>query len=94
MQASQTFTTEQITAARQFLIFKSSTQLFLTMYLSAFFRNRSDDKGPSQVDTFDSFQKKIVPWQSMLGTDIDLSRQQTTAKRRFDLIIMASLIDK
>ncbi|RUS24460.1 hypothetical protein BC938DRAFT_473545, partial [Jimgerdemannia flammicorona] len=41
------------------------------------------------------YQKKIVPWEMMLQTDIDLSRELVQKKRpRNDLIVVASLIDR
>ncbi len=43
----------------------------------------------------DNYQKKIVPWESaLLDVDLDLSQFAGTVKKRSNLILMASLIDK
>lgn len=42
-----------------------------------------------------SFQKKILPWQMMLETDVDLTKSLVQKKRRRNsLIVVASLIDR
>ncbi|KAI8390273.1 hypothetical protein BD560DRAFT_362076 [Blakeslea trispora] len=45
--------------------------------------------------TEDVFQKKIMPWEMMLETDMDLTKHLVQQKRkRNDLIVVASLIDR
>lgn len=51
---------------------------------------------PSEdITSNESFQKKILPWEMMLQTDVDLTKSLVQKKRRRnDLIVVASLIDR
>ncbi|KAI8096188.1 uncharacterized protein BX664DRAFT_323334 [Halteromyces radiatus] len=52
----------------------------------------TQDNGTAQQD---SYQKKIMPWEMMLETDIDLTKALVKEKRRRnDIIVVASLIDR
>ncbi|KAI8074159.1 hypothetical protein BC940DRAFT_290184 [Gongronella butleri] len=57
-----------------------------------------DDQSFNQADKDrldESYQKKITPWEVMLQTDIDLTKSLVTEKkRRNDIIVVASLIDR
>jgi hypothetical protein len=55
-----------------------------------------DERPKSIPETASSFQKKIVPWESMaMDLDIDYYRLGATSNRqRSDLIVVASLVDR
>ncbi|RKO87183.1 hypothetical protein BDK51DRAFT_28776, partial [Blyttiomyces helicus] len=56
----------------------------------------SDAKAPKDAVHDAPIQKKIVPWESMMETDIDLSREREdrAKKPRNPLIVVASLVNK
>ncbi|KAI9281150.1 hypothetical protein BY458DRAFT_430265 [Sporodiniella umbellata] len=48
-----------------------------------------------QSNTEDVYQKKIMPWEMMLETDMDLTKNLVKKnRRRNDLIVVASLVDR
>ncbi|CEJ01490.1 hypothetical protein RMCBS344292_15515 [Rhizopus microsporus] len=50
---------------------------------------------PSNQSSEDVYQKKIMPWEMMLETDMDLTKNLVKKnRRRNDLIVVASLIDR
>lgn len=55
-------------------------------------KDDDEEEGEKQMT---SFQKKILPWQMMLETDVDLTKSLVQKKRRRNsLIVVASLIDR
>ncbi|KAG1589375.1 hypothetical protein G6F48_004655 [Rhizopus delemar] len=55
-----------------------------------------DENVPETVQTAeDVYQKKIMPWEMMLETDMDLTKNLVKKnRRRNDLIVVASLVDR
>ncbi|CAO3698396.1 unnamed protein product [Rhizopus stolonifer] len=50
---------------------------------------------PQTTTTEDVYQKKIMPWEMMLETDMDLTKNLVKKnRRRNDLIVVASLVDR
>ncbi|KAI9323060.1 hypothetical protein BX666DRAFT_2016546 [Dichotomocladium elegans] len=53
------------------------------------------DAAASNASEEASYQKKIMPWEMMLETDVDLTKSLVQKKRRRnDLIVVASLVDR
>ncbi|KAI9478551.1 MAG: hypothetical protein EXX96DRAFT_571334 [Benjaminiella poitrasii] len=48
------------------------------------------------ISSEDVYQKKIMPWEMMLETDMDMTKSlvKKNSRRRHDLIVVASLIDR
>ncbi|KAG2185439.1 hypothetical protein INT44_002230, partial [Umbelopsis vinacea] len=55
----------------------------------------ANDPAPTENKDDASFQKKIMPWEMMLESDIDLTKNLVRHnRRRNDLIVVASLVDR
>ncbi|KAI9277942.1 hypothetical protein BC943DRAFT_298425 [Umbelopsis sp. AD052] len=55
----------------------------------------ANDPAPTENTDDASFQKKIMPWEMMLESDIDLTKNLVRHnRRRNDLIVVASLVDR
>ncbi|KAI9494149.1 hypothetical protein BDB00DRAFT_928434 [Zychaea mexicana] len=58
-------------------------------------KDKSDEKKEQAVNEDVSYQKKIMPWEMMLETDVELTKDLVKSKRRRnDLIVVASLVDR
>ncbi|KAI7902965.1 uncharacterized protein BX663DRAFT_551827 [Cokeromyces recurvatus] len=57
---------------------------------------RLDKKESEMNPSEDVYQKKIMPWEMMLETDMDMTKSlvKKNSRRRNDLIVVASLIDR
>ncbi|KAI9275765.1 hypothetical protein BDA99DRAFT_195528 [Phascolomyces articulosus] len=58
-------------------------------------QSKQEEGESSEANNEDVYQKKIMPWEMMLETDVELTKDLVKAKRRRnDLIVIASLIDR